>query len=605
MSKKIFTEQEILELSKNKYVKNVTAKGITYTNEFKLQSIAEYENGKTSRAIFEDAGFDVNIIGIKRIDSASLRWRKAYNDKGILGLEDTRTLNSGRTLNRDLTVEEILAKKDAEIAYLKAELELIKKLELQERQVISKKIPSSIIFNLIQNLIKNFNLKNMTRHLCKIANVSASGYYKFLSNFRARRIKEHKDLKSKEIILKAFNYRGYKKGSRSIKMILENKFHIIMNRKKIQRIMRKYNITCPIRKANPYKRIAKATKEHRVAPNRLNREFKQNIPGKVMLTDITYMPYGNNKIAYLSTIKDSSTNEILAYNLSNSLAIDIVTETINKLVKLKSFKLHKDAFIHSDQGSHYTSPIFQKLLKKNKLGQSMSRRGNCWDNAPQESFFGHMKDEIDYKSCRTIEELKILMAKGIEFRFVSENFRSHKKYHYVFREYPDSKVITVDDDLIYPRNTVERLLSLSYQYPDTVCGNVIRKIHMDGNSFSVYRKWTKVFTMPVNSSLQNVAIGCGGIYYPPHWYGEELFDWKIISEHCPSADDLWLKANELKRRVEVTGGGEFYPRPIELPQTQNNSLQKKNNGKTNLNDKQWKSLNELWKLDELYCINGK
>ena len=400
MSKKIFTEQEILELSKNKYVKNVTAKGITYTNEFKLQFIAEYENGKTSRAIFEDAGFDVNIIGIKRIDSASLRWRKAYNDKGILGLEDTRTLNSGRTLNRELTIEEIIAKKDAEIEYLKAELELIKKLELQERQVINKKIPASKIFRLIQNLIQSFNLKNMTRHLCKIANVSTSGYYNFLNNFKTRSIKENKDLISKEIILKAFNYRGYKKGSRSIKMVLENKFNIIMNRKKIQRIMRKYNITCPIRKANPYKRIAKATKEHRVAPNRLNREFKQNIPGKVMLTDITYMPYGNNKMAYLSTIKDSSTNEILAYNLSNNLAIDIVTETINKLVKLKLFKLHKDAFIHSDQGSHYTSPIFQKLLKKYNLGQSMSRRGNCWDNAPQESFFGHMKDEIDYKAVK-------------------------------------------------------------------------------------------------------------------------------------------------------------------------------------------------------------
>ena len=157
MSKKIFTEQEILELSKNKYVKNVTAKGITYTNEFKLQFIAEYENGKTSRAIFEDAGFDVNIIGIKRIDSARLRWRKAYNDKGILGLEDTRTLNSGRTLNRELTIEEIIAKKDAEIEYLKAELELIKKLELQERQVINKKIPASKIFRLIQNLIQSLN----------------------------------------------------------------------------------------------------------------------------------------------------------------------------------------------------------------------------------------------------------------------------------------------------------------------------------------------------------------------------------------------------------------------------------------------------------------
>ena len=129
-------------------------------------------------------------------------------------------------------------------------------------------------------------------------------------------------------------------------MVLENKFNIIMNRKKIQRIMRKYNITCPIRKANPYKRIAKATKEHRVAPNRLNREFKQNIPGKVMLTDITYMPYGNNKMAYLSTIKDSSTNEILAYNLSNNLAIDIVTETINKLyIKMHLFILTKALII--------------------------------------------------------------------------------------------------------------------------------------------------------------------------------------------------------------------------------------------------------------------
>lgn len=415
MTKKIFKEHEILELSKNKYVKNVTSKGITYTNEFKLQFIAEYKDGKNSRKIFEDAGFDIEMIGVKRIDSASLRWRNAYKDKGVLGLDDTRSLNSGRTLNRELTIEEVLAKKDAEIAYLKAELELIKKLELQERQVINKKLSPSKIFKIIQNLIKDFNLNKLTRYLCKIANVSTSGYYKFLNNFKTRDMKEYSDLKSKEIILKAFNYRGYKKGSRSIKMILKNKFNIIMNRKKIQRIMRKYNIICPIRKANPYKRIAKATKAHRVVPNKLNRAFKQNIPGKIMLTDITYMPYGNNKMAYLSTIKDSSTNEILAYKLSNSLAIDIVIETIDKLIKLKPFRLHKDAFVHSDQGFHYTSPIFQRLLKENNLGQSMSRRGNCWDNAPQESFFGHMKDEIDYKNCNTIEELRILIDDYMDY----------------------------------------------------------------------------------------------------------------------------------------------------------------------------------------------
>ena len=201
---------------------------------------------------------------------------------------------------------------------------------------------------------------------------------------------------------------------------VENEFGIKMNRKKIQRIMRKYNIVCPIRKANPYKRMAKATQEHRVVENKLNREFKQNIPGKVLLTDITYMPYGNNKMAYLSTVKDSSTNEILAYNLSNSLAIELVTETVDKLVSTESFKLHKDAFIHSDQGVHYTSPRFQNLLKQNNLGQSMSRKGNCWDNAPQESFFGHMKDEIDYKSCNEFEELQIMVDDYMDYY---NNFR--------------------------------------------------------------------------------------------------------------------------------------------------------------------------------------
>ena len=100
-------------------------------------------------------------------------------------------------------------------------------------------------------------------------------------------------------------------------------------------------------------------------------------------------------MAYLSTIKDGSTNEILAYNLSNRITLDIAIDTIYKLMKKRNFTLHKDAFIHSDQGSHYTSPKFQKLLKHYNLGQSMSRRGNCWDNAPQESTLSQLEKVID------------------------------------------------------------------------------------------------------------------------------------------------------------------------------------------------------------------
>ncbi|MBT2736012.1 IS3 family transposase, partial [Bacillus sp. ISL-7] len=165
-------------------------------------------------------------------------------------------------------------------------------------------------------------------------------------------------------------------------------------------------IVCPVRRANPYKKMLKATQEHSVLPNLLNREFKQEIPGKVLLTDITYLYYGKGQKAYLSTIKDSSTNEILAYNLSDRLTLDLATDTLAKLKNNRKVKFAEGAFIHSDQGVHYTSPTFQKRVKKLGLGQSMSRRGNCWDNAPQESFFGHFKDEAYIKPCNSLEELK-------------------------------------------------------------------------------------------------------------------------------------------------------------------------------------------------------
>lgn len=248
----------------------------------------------------------------------------------------------------------------------------------------------------------------MLSHLCKIAKVSRSGYYNYFSakSQRFREQRDNQDVVVRDTILKAYNFKGRKKGARQIKMTLKGVFDIVYNLKRIRRIMKKYGIICPIRKANPYRRMMKATKEHTVLPNLLNRNFKQNIPGKVLLTDITYLFYGKGNKAYLSTIKDGSTNEILAYNVSDNLRLDIAIDTILKLKKNRNIKLSKDAFIHSDQGAHYTSPTFQKLVKSCDLGQSMSRRGNCWDNAPQESFFGHFKDEACIKLCVTLVQLK-------------------------------------------------------------------------------------------------------------------------------------------------------------------------------------------------------
>ena len=256
-----------------------------------------------------------------------------------------------------------------------------------------------------------------------MAQISRSGYYNFYStkSKTSRKSQSEQDEFSRDNILKAYNFKGRKKGARQIKMTLEREYGIIYNLKRIRRIMNRYGIVCPIRKANPYRRMMKATKEHRTKNNLLKRPFKQNIPGKVLLTDITYLSYDNGRQrAYLSTIKDGSSNEIPAYILSKNMTIDIAINTIHKLENHKEFKLAEDAFIHSDQGSHYTSPVFQKILTDYGLQQSMSRRGNCWDNAPQESFFGHFKDEAYISSCKTYDEL---VAEIDEYMDYYNNYR--------------------------------------------------------------------------------------------------------------------------------------------------------------------------------------
>ncbi|WP_408631316.1 IS3 family transposase, partial [Marinisporobacter balticus] len=393
----------------NQYVKKVSIKGITYTDEFKRVFIVENDNGKFPREIFEEHGFDINILGIERVKAAGKRWRAAYRKNGICGLQDTRKENSGRPSEKELSIEEKYTRLKAQNNLLKAENELLKKIDMMER-VEKEEIALSTEqkFILIDSAIKKYKLKNMISHLCTKTGVSRSGYYNYFS-LKSQTLRDQRNTQDeivKDIILKAYNFKRRKKGARQIKMTLEGQYGIIYNLKRIRRIMKKYGIICPIRKANPYRRMMKATREHTVLPNLLNRNFKQNIPGKVLLTDITYLFYGKGKKAYLSTIKDGSTNEIVAYNVSDSLKLDIATDTLHKLKKNRKIKLPKGAFIHSDQGVHYTSPTFQKLVKKYGLGQSMSRRGNCWDNAPQESFFGHFKDEAYIKPCETLEQLK-------------------------------------------------------------------------------------------------------------------------------------------------------------------------------------------------------
>ena len=175
--------------------------------------------------------------------------------------------------------------------------------------------------------------------------VSKSGFYAYESRLKNEETnpREIQDRKDFDLILEIYNRRGFKKGSRTIYMILkkENK---LMNLKKIQRLMKKYGLICPIRKPNPYKKMIKALEESSVAPNLLERKFREYGPRVVLLTDITYLFYADHRKCYLSSIKDAYTKEILAWALSINMEEDFVLDTINMLINNHKSELKTNSF---------------------------------------------------------------------------------------------------------------------------------------------------------------------------------------------------------------------------------------------------------------------
>lgn len=276
---------------------------------------------------------------------------------------------------------------------------------------------SSCIFEIIYNTLLQSHNTMSVKTLCEMAGVSRSGYYVWLKAAPSRALREQQDRDDFELILAAFKMHGYSKGTKGIYMaLLHMTPSVVMNLKKIRRLMDKFNLSCPYRKANPYRRMAKALKTSYVADNLLQREFEAYGPRIVLLTDITYLSY-NGTFAYLSTVLDAFTKQILSYVLSPSLEVDFVLETINKLVEDHGVSLQSETIIHSDQGCHYTSRKFINILYDKKLRQSMSRKGNCWDNAPQESFFGHMKDHIKPKLAEytTFDDVQVIVDDYIHY----------------------------------------------------------------------------------------------------------------------------------------------------------------------------------------------
>lgn len=224
--------------------------------------------------------------------------------------------------------------------------------------------------------------------LVEITEVSRAGYYKWLKR-KGRNERDLIDERLLPYILKIFEVHRGTYGRKRIKAELEDTYSLTVNEKRISRIMRKYGLQCKIRK----KRFKHRPQPHGTIPNVLNRKFKAIKAGMKFAIDISYIELkkGTQKWMYLCAIKDLYNGEIVSYSIGLSQELELVYRALDGL---KKKRFAKGAILHSDQGFQFTNRDYIKRVKKMKLTQSMSRRGNCWDNACIENFFGHLKSEM-------------------------------------------------------------------------------------------------------------------------------------------------------------------------------------------------------------------
>lgn len=198
-------------------------------------------------------------------------------------------------------------------------------------------------------------------------------------------------------------------------MLISRRYQRNINIKKIKRIKRDFGLITSIRKKNKMRLIFKTGEEHKVAPNLIKRSFIPITKRTYFSTDITELPYQGGRKAYLSATIDLATNEIVHFNILQRPTGDLVITRFEQVFEKYSKLIRSQMIIHSDQGAHYTSVAFRSKLKKLGITQSMSRKGNCLDNSPIESFFGHLKDEVDYRSCKVFAEVEKKIEKYMDY----------------------------------------------------------------------------------------------------------------------------------------------------------------------------------------------
>ena len=224
--------------------------------------------------------------------------------------------------------------------------------------------------------------------MCKILEVSKTAYYDWLDRPPSALEIENEHLTL--LITDIFEGQRRGCGTRTIKKALSRKnYHT--SRRRIGKLMKKENLVCKTKKK--FKATTNSKHDNPIAPNLLDRQFTVEKPNEVWVGDITYIWTAEGWL-YLATVIDLFSRRVVGWSMNKRMTVDLVNDAL--LSAIWSRKPKKGLLWHTDRGSQYASSSHRKLLKDHGLVQSMSRKGNCWDNAVAESFFKTLKTELVY-----------------------------------------------------------------------------------------------------------------------------------------------------------------------------------------------------------------
>lgn len=248
-------------------------------------------------------------------------------------------------------------------------------------------------------VIAEFTGKYSITVMCKFLSVPRSSYYYWLKNKDC----EDKDASLVESIREGQRASCGTYGYRRMTIWLNRVYGIIVNSKRVRRVMKKAGLQSVVRKKKKFKKDQGAVYKY---DNLLARNFYSSRPNDKMVTDITYISTGRGKV-FLSMVKDLFDNSIRGYCVSRNNDLKLVADTLRETFTNIKTDNDKPVLLHSDQGFQYTSKLYERLTSQYGITPSMSRKGNCFDNAAAENFFSHLKSElINRVKLKDYEEAK-------------------------------------------------------------------------------------------------------------------------------------------------------------------------------------------------------